>query len=90
MVSIIIPAYNVEMYIRECLDSALGQTFTDLEVIVVDDGSTDSTPEIIHGYAERDSRVRVLRRPNGGLPIARNSGLEMARGEWVMLSLIHI
>lgn len=84
MVSIIIPAYNVEMYIRECLDSALGQTFTDLEVIVVDDGSTDSTPEIIHGYAERDSRVRVLRRPNGGLPIARNPGLEMARGEWVM------
>lgn len=84
MVSIIIPAYNVEKYLRECLDSALGQTFSDIEVIVVDDGSTDSTPEIIREYASRDPRLKPLTRPNGGLSEARNSGLEVARGERVV------
>lgn len=84
MVSIIIPAYNVEKYLRECLDSALGQTFSDIEVIVVDDGSTDSTPEIIREYAARDARVKCVSQPNGGLSAARNSGLDVASGEWVV------
>lgn len=84
MVSIIIPAYNVEKYLRECLDSALGQTFSDIEVIVVDDGSTDSTPEIIRGYAARDSRVKSVTRPNGGPSRARNAGLYASRGEWIV------
>lgn len=83
MVSVIIPAYNVEKYIRECLDSVLGQTYSDIEVIVIDDGSTDSTPEIIREYAERDSKVRLIRKPNGG-PSARNAGLDVASGEWIM------
>lgn len=84
MVSIIIPAYNVEKYLRECLDSAIGQTFSDIEVLVVDDGSTDSTPEIIREYEARDSRVRAITRSNGGLSEARNSGLDSARGERVV------
>ncbi len=84
MVSIIIPAYNVEKYLRECLDSALGQTFSDIEVIVIDDGSTDSTPEIIREYAARDPRLKALTRPNGGPSRARNAGLDVSRGEWIV------
>lgn len=83
MVSIIIPAYNVEKYIRECLDSALGQTYSDIELVVVDDGSTDSTPAIIREYAARDPRIRPVSRPNGGLSAARNTGLAAASGRWV-------
>lgn len=82
MVSVIIPVYNSEKYLRQCLDSVLAQTFCDLEVIVVNDGSTDSSPAICDEYARRDVRMRVIHRSNGGLSAARNSGIDAATGEW--------
>lgn len=84
MVSIIIPAYNSEKYFRECLDSVLRQTWRDIEVIVVNDGSTDSTEEIALQYAGRDSRLKVVTVSNGGQATARNIGLDHARGEWIV------
>ncbi|MCH5270489.1 MAG: glycosyltransferase family 2 protein [Lachnospiraceae bacterium] len=80
--SIIVPAYNVENYIRECVDSILAQTFTDFELILVDDGSTDSTGRICDDYAGKDSRIRVLHKENGGLVSARKAGLSDATGEY--------
>lgn len=83
MVSIIIPAYNVEKYIRECLDSVVGQDYSDLEIIIVDDGSTDSTAEIASEYAGRDSRITLIRQSNAGVSAARNAALRVAHGEWL-------
>lgn len=83
MISVIIPAYNVEKYLEDCMRSVLSQSYADLEAIVVDDGSTDRTPGIARRYAEADPRVKVVTRPNGGLSAARNSGLKVAQGEWV-------
>lgn len=83
MVSIVIPAYNAAPFLRECLDSVRAQSFTDWEAVVVDDGSTDSTPDITQAYADADSRFRLLRKPNGGLSSARNHGVAHSTGEWV-------
>ena len=83
MISIIIPAYNAEKYIAECLDSVRGQTFEDWEVILVDDGSTDGTPSICDRYAADDPRIRVVHVKNGGVSKARNIGLSMAAGDYV-------
>lgn len=82
-VSIIVPAYNAEGSIRRCLDSILGQEYRDFELIVVDDGSADSTPALLDRYAANDARVRVIHRENGGVSSARNLALSLARGEWV-------
>lgn len=82
--SIIIPVYNVERYLRECLDSVLAQSYEDWEAVCVDDGSTDRSPEILAEYAEKDPRVIVLRQENGGLSAARNKGLDLARGEYIL------
>lgn len=84
MVSIIIPAYNAEKYLRECLDSAVGQTHRDIEIIVVDDGSTDSTAEIVGEYVAVDSRVKLIRQANAGLSASRNVAIDHAQGEWIM------
>ena len=84
MISVIVPVYNVERYIRECIDSILSQTFTDWELILVDDGSTDSCPSVLDAYASTDRRIRVIHKENGGLSSARNSGLECARGEFIV------
>ncbi len=83
MISVIIPAYNAQAYLRDCLESVLAQTYTDWETIIVDDGSTDSTASIALEYAGRDGRFRVVRKSNGGLADARNFGLGQVRGEWV-------
>lgn len=83
MVSIIIPAYNTGKYLCECLDSVLRQTWRDIEVIVVNDGSTDATEEIVRGYAARDGRVKLITVSNGGQAAARNIGLDRAEGEWI-------
>lgn len=83
-VSVIIPVYNAEKYLRECVDSVLAQTLTDLEVILVDDGSTDGSGAICDEYAATDLRVRVIHQQNTGQGLARNAGLEIARGRWVM------
>src|SRR5829696_5216274 len=80
-VSVIMPAYNVAPYIGAALESALAQTFADLEVVVVDDGSTDETAAVVEPFAARDGRVRLLRKPNGGLSSARNHALRHARGD---------
>jgi CDP-glycerol glycerophosphotransferase len=82
-VSIIVPIYNVEQYLRECLDSVLSQTFVDFEVIIVDDGSPDGSRAIADEYAVRDPRFRVVGRPNGGLGAARNTGIRAARGRYL-------
>ena len=82
--SIIIPVYNVEKYLRECVDSVLAQTFERYEVILVDDGSPDSCPAICDEYASKDARIKVIHKPNGGLSDARNAGLDIARGEYIL------
>jgi CDP-glycerol glycerophosphotransferase len=82
-VSVVVPVYNVERYLEECLDSIAAQTFRDLEVIMVDDGSTDSSPGIAERFAARDGRFRLVRQPNGGLGNARNTGTDHASGEFL-------
>ncbi|MBQ6140581.1 MAG: glycosyltransferase [Kiritimatiellae bacterium] len=82
-VSVIIPVYNVEKYLGECLDSVLRQTFGNLEIICVDDGSTDSSPRILADYAAKDSRIKVITQPNGGLSAARNAGMDAASGKYI-------
>lgn len=83
MVSVIVPAYNIEEYLPRCLDSILNQSYRDLEIILVDDGSTDSTGVICDEYAEKDSRVVVIHKENGGVSAARNDGMNIASGEYV-------
>ena len=83
-VSFIVPVYKVERYLNQCVDSILCQTYRDLEVILVDDGSPDSCPKLCDAYAERDSRVKVIHKQNGGLSDARNVGLKVAIGEYVI------
>ena len=83
LVSVLIPVYNVEDYLERCLDSVLNQTLTQIEVICVNDGSTDRSPEILKEYQENDSRIVIVNKQNGGLPSARNAGIEKARGEYV-------
>ena len=82
--SIIIPIYKVEAYLRQCVDSVLAQSFTDFEVILVDDGSPDACPAICDSYAAADTRVRTIHKPNGGLSDARNAGLNQARGSYII------
>lgn len=83
-VSVIVPVYNTAAYLRECLDSLTGQTLEDIEIVCVDDGSTDESAAILEEYAARDDRVRVLRQENQGAGAARNNGLAHARGTYVM------
>lgn len=84
LVSVIIPVYGVERYLDECVSSVVNQTYRNLEVILVDDGSPDNCPAMCDEWARRDGRVRVLHRQNGGLSAARNSGLGVARGKYVL------
>ena len=82
-ISIIIPVYNAENYLRRCIDSVLSQSFTDFELILVDDGSKDKSPQICDEYASQDTRVRVIHKANGGVSAARNDGLDIAKGEYI-------
>ena len=84
MVSIIVPVYNVEPYLRQCMDSLVNQTYQNVEIICVDDGSTDASGEILTEYALRSSKVHVIRQENSGLSAARNVGFSFAMGEYVM------
>lgn len=83
VLSIIVPVYNVEEYLARCIDSVLTQTFTNFELILVDDGSPDRCGEICDEYARKDSRVIVIHKENGGVSSARNRGLDIARGEYI-------
>jgi glycosyltransferase involved in cell wall biosynthesis len=82
-VSVIVPVYNVEKCLPKCIETIIGQTFLDIEIILIDDGSTDSSGEICESYKKRDSRITAIHKPNGGLSSARNAGLEIACGEYV-------
>lgn len=82
-ISVIIPVYRVEQYLDRCLSSVCDQTFTDLEIILVDDGSPDQCPQMCDEWSRRDKRIRVIHKENGGLSAARNTGLEMAEGEYI-------
>lgn len=84
MVSVIIPVYNVEKYLRRCLDSVVRQTYADLEIILINDGSEDGSGLICDEYAKKDARIKVLHKQNAGVSAARNDGLDMATGEYVM------
>lgn len=83
-ISIVIPAYNCEKYIANCLESIVGQTFRDYEIIAVNDGSTDRTEEILRAFRERDSRLRLFSQKNAGPSAARNAGIRNASGEYIM------
>ncbi len=87
LISVIVPVYNVEKYIHRCIDSILSQTFTDFELILVDDGSPDQCPQICDRYAEQDSRIHVIHQKNGGLSAARNAGIDWAfansKSQWL-------
>ena len=82
-VSIIIPTYNVEMYLVECMESVVRQTLKDIEIICINDGSTDGSLEILKSYAEKDDRIIIVDKENGGYGIAMNIGLEKATGEYI-------
>ena len=81
--SVIVPIYNIEKYIRRCIDSVIGQTFADFELILVDDGSPDNCPAICDEYAAKDARIKVVHKPNGGLVSARQAGIQVAEGEYI-------
>ena len=83
IISVIVPVYNVEQYLPHCIDSILTQTFTDFEVLLIDDGSTDNSGRICDEYAKKDNRIRVFHKENGGVSSARNVGLDNAEGEFL-------
>lgn len=82
--SVIVPVYKVEDYLRKCLESIISQSFRDIEIILVDDGSPDSSPAICDEYASIDARIKVIHKKNGGLSSARNTGLEVASGDYIV------
>lgn len=84
IISVVVPVYNVEHELSRCVDSILVQSYANIEVILVDDGSTDGCPSLCDAYEKKDSRVRVIHKSNGGLSSARNAGLNCATGEWVL------
>ena len=82
LISVIVPVYNVEKYIRECLDSIVNQTYKNLQIILVDDGSTDNSGKICDEFAKKDSRITVVHQENQGAGAAKNTGLELIEGEY--------
>ena len=82
-ISVIVPVYNVEKELPRCIESLLTQTYSNFELLLINDGSSDGSPEIMEKYAEKDPRIRTLHKKNGGVSSARNRGLEQAKGEYV-------
>ena len=82
-VSVIIPVYNVEPYLKQCMDSVVGQTLKDIEIICVDDGSTDGSLDILKEYATEDSRIQIIEQKNAGAGAARNNGMRHATGKYL-------
>lgn len=84
IISIIIPVYNVENHLKQCIESVINQTYKELEIIIIDDGSKDSSGKICDEYAEKDKRIKVIHKENGGISKARNTGLDIATGKYIM------
>lgn len=85
-ISVIVPVYNTEPYLRECIESILRQSYTDFEVLLVDDGSTDDSGAICDEYAKKDNRIKVIHTKNMGVSSARNIGLDNAIGNWIIFA----
>lgn len=83
MISIVVPVYNVELYLKRCVDSILNQSYTDFEIILVDDGSKDNSGKLCDEYQNKDIRIKVIHQQNGGLSVARNTGIQAASGEYI-------
>lgn len=83
LISVIVPVYNVEKYLKRCVESLINQTYNDLEIVIVDDGSTDGSSAICDSYAKKDSRIKVIHKQNGGLADACNTGLKVASGDYI-------
>ena len=83
LISVIVPIYNVEKYLTKCIESIINQTYKNLEIILVDDGSPDKSPIICDEYAKKDNRIKVIHKKNGGLSDARNYGMSLATGEYI-------
>lgn len=84
-ISLVIPIYKVELYLDRCIKSIVVQTYTNLEIILVDDGSPDQCPKLCDDWKKRDFRIKVIHKPNGGLSDARNVGIEAATGDYILL-----
>ena len=84
MISIIVPIYNIEAYLEECIKSIIKQTYKELEIILVDDGSTDGSSEICDEFASQDKRIKVIHKQNEGLVLARKNGLQYVKGDYVL------
>ena len=84
IVSVIVPVYNTAPYLPRCIESIISQSYRSIELLLIDDGSTDGSLEICHGYMTRDSRIRVLHKENGGVCSARNMGLREMRGDFFL------
>lgn len=82
--SVIVPCYNVKLYLKECIESIIGQSFKDFELFIIDDGSTDGCSEICDKYKEKDNRIRVFHQANAGVSVARNKGIKNANAEWII------
>ena len=83
LVSVIVPVYKVEKYLDKCVESIVGQTYKNLEIILVDDGSPDNCPAMCDKWADRDSRIKVIHKQNGGVSSARNAGIDAVQGEFI-------
>lgn len=83
IVSVVVPIYNVELYMRKCIDTIISQTYKELEIILVDDGSTDESGKIVDEYEKKDTRIKVIHKLNGGLSDARNAGMKEAKGKYI-------
>ena len=90
LISVIVPVFNVEDYIERCIKSILNQTYNNLEIILVDDGSTDKSGEICDLYKEKDNRIKVIHNKNSGPSVARNCGLSIAKGKYIGLLIVMI
>lgn len=84
LVSIIIPVYNTELYLNKCIESVISQTYKNLEIILVDDGSTDNSVEICDEYARKDNRIKVIHQKNGGQALARNTAMKYVNGDYIV------
>ena len=83
LISVILPVYNVQQYLEKCIESVVNQTYKNLEIILIDDGSTDMSGKICDEFAEKDGRIKVIHSKNGGVSAARNIGLDIATGEYI-------